>query len=117
MIPSLFIKALSKNRQKRCSISIFRHTNKGGNSIVKDRTHDDKALDWASEFDAIIQSGGFDIIVGNPPWGADLSAIREYLVVEFPQIARSQFYAFAIFLYQNLRDLLKPNGILSLSFL
>lgn len=105
---SLFLKIAKKDLQ-------FPHLGTHimcGNSIVKDSTIDHKAFGWTTKFASIFQSGGFDIIVGNPPWGADLATVREYLVTEFHQIARGQFDSFAIFLYQNLRDLLKEDGIL-----
>jgi hypothetical protein len=36
-------------------------------------------FDWHSEFSEIIRSGGFDAIIGNPPWGASLRNIeKEY---------------------------------------
>ncbi len=30
-------------------------------------------FDWNSEFPAIMKSGGFDAVIGNPPWGVDFS--------------------------------------------
>ena len=37
-------------------------------------------LHWEIEFAEVFEEqGGFDLVVGNPPWGADLSEIREYL--------------------------------------
>ena len=35
---------------------------------------------WEIEFAEVFEErGGFDLVVGNPPWGADLTEIREYL--------------------------------------
>ncbi|MBQ8677551.1 MAG: N-6 DNA methylase [Alphaproteobacteria bacterium] len=42
---------------------------KCGNSLVYDATIDAKhAFDWSKEFSEIMNSGGFDVIVGNPPY-------------------------------------------------
>lgn len=42
---------------------------KCGNSLVNDKTADpEKAFDWESEFSEVFQNGGFDIIIGNPPY-------------------------------------------------
>ena len=30
-------------------------------------------FDWNAEFSEIIRAGGFDAVIGNPPWGADFS--------------------------------------------
>jgi type I restriction-modification system DNA methylase subunit len=38
------------------------------------------AFDWQAEFPEITKAGGFDAVMGNPPWGADFSAKElEYL--------------------------------------
>lgn len=37
-------------------------------------------FDWDKEFSSIFKSGGFDIVIGNPPYGAELMDIeRDYL--------------------------------------
>ncbi len=33
-------------------------------------------FDWSSEFPSVMAKGGFDAVIGNPPWGADFS-VRE----------------------------------------
>lgn len=85
---------------------------KNGNSIVFNDKFAENAFKWSKEFPDIFQNGGFDIIIGNPPWGADFSNIKEYIITEYEPIASGQFDSFGIFLYQNLRDLLKPKGVL-----
>jgi hypothetical protein len=46
------------------------------------------AFDWQDSFPAIMKSGGFDCVIGNPPWGqkaAKFSVIeREYFKKKFP---------------------------------
>ena len=42
---------------------------KCGNSLIDDPiVAGDKAFDWNIEFAEIMTSGGFDVIVGNPPY-------------------------------------------------
>jgi type I restriction-modification system DNA methylase subunit len=42
---------------------------KCGNSLIDDPSiAGDKAFDWNTEFSNIMASGGFDVIVGNPPY-------------------------------------------------
>ncbi len=38
------------------------------NSLVNDKKVDTHAMVWEHEFPEIIKSGGFDIVIGNPPW-------------------------------------------------
>ena len=39
-----------------------------GNSVVADPTVDSRALDWAKVFPEVLDSGGFDVVVTNPPY-------------------------------------------------
>ena len=42
------------------------------------------AFDWEKEFQTIFKQGGFDAVIGNPPWGATFSEIElEYLKSSF----------------------------------
>lgn len=42
---------------------------KCGNSLVNDKTVDpDTAFNWETEFSEVFDNGGFDIIIGNPPY-------------------------------------------------
>jgi predicted type IV restriction endonuclease len=41
-------------------------------------------FDWQKEFSEIMEAGGFDAVIGNPPYGADLSEeMTNYLVRKF----------------------------------
>lgn len=45
-----------------------------GNSLVDDANiAGDKAFDWRNSFKKVFEEGGFDIILGNPPYGAKLN--------------------------------------------
>jgi len=42
---------------------------KCGNSLIDDpELAGDGAFDWNKEFEEVMKSGGFDVVVGNPPW-------------------------------------------------
>ena len=52
-------------------------------SLVPDDLVRVKAFDWPVQFPAIMNAGGFDAIIGNPPWGAlftesELEYLREH---------------------------------------
>ncbi len=61
------------------------HNLRVGNSIVADREIDARAFDWKAEFQEVFGagngSGGFDVVVGNPPYIRQewLSSIKPYL--------------------------------------
>jgi len=43
-------------------------------------------FDWEREFPEAMKAGGFDCVIGNPPWGADLEAEHSYLVGRYPSV-------------------------------
>jgi len=62
---SLWLKTAKKGRK---STNLSNHI-KCGNSLIDDpEIAGDKAFDWNKEFPQIMQSGGFDVVIGNPPY-------------------------------------------------
>ncbi|TFF94703.1 MAG: hypothetical protein EU543_00580 [Promethearchaeota archaeon] len=85
---------------------------KFGNALVDDPEYP-FYLNWNETFKSVMKQGGFDIIIGNPPWGANIKHYKSYLQKKYPTIAKGQFDSFSIFLYTSLKQLLKENGILA----
>lgn len=59
---------------------------KCGNSIVDDPTYaGNRAFNWNNEFSSILASGGFDVIIGNPPYVRQelIKDIKPYLEKEY----------------------------------
>ena len=66
---------------------------------------------WESEFAEVLEEhGGFDVVVGNPPWGADLSPIRDCLEGGAFQLARGQYDSYELFVELG-RRLLHDQGV------
>jgi len=62
-----------RTAQKERKLSNLNDNIKCGNSLVDDFTFNyRKAFDWKKEFADIMQNGGFDVVIGNPPY------IKEY---------------------------------------
>lgn len=59
---------LLKIAQKRHRLPLLRENIKCGNSLIDDPTISDKAFTWENEFKQIINDGGFDVVIGNPPY-------------------------------------------------
>jgi len=52
----------------------MRENIKCGNSLIDDRAiAGDRAFNWEAQFPDIVRSGGFDAVIGNPPYGAELT--------------------------------------------
>ena len=65
------LKNLNKNEKALPSL----HNNiKCGNSLIDDKNiAGEKAFKWEDEFQNIFLQGGFDVVIGNPPYGGTMS--------------------------------------------
>lgn len=63
-----------KTANKKDPLTALDDNIKCGNSLIDDvAVAGDKAFDWNKEFSDIMANGGFDVVVGNPPYGAKLN--------------------------------------------
>ena len=55
--------------QKGRKLSTLNNNIKCGNSLIDDESvAGDKAFNWQKEFPAVFANGGFDVVIGNPPY-------------------------------------------------
>ena len=85
---------------------------KCGNSIIDDENVvGDKAFNWEEEFSEIIENGGFDVIGGNPPWGAELSDNEEEYIKTNYNYPEYNINTYVVFLEKSF-EILNKNGFL-----
>lgn len=66
------------------------------------------AFDWDKEFKNIMEDGGFDAVIGNPPWGADFSDNElDYLRKMNQRIIIRMIDSYMYFIYQAIKLLNK----------
>ncbi|KAF0132243.1 MAG: type I restriction-modification system methyltransferase subunit [Bacteroidetes bacterium] len=66
---SLWLRTAQPNRK----LNDLNNNIKCGNSLIDDpAVAGDKAFNWHKEFPAVFAKGGFDVVIGNPPYGAKL---------------------------------------------
>ncbi|PIN85003.1 MAG: hypothetical protein COV47_04480 [Candidatus Diapherotrites archaeon CG11_big_fil_rev_8_21_14_0_20_37_9] len=111
---SLFLKIARKNKKL---IDLSQNI-KCGNSLIDDPSIDEKAFNWQKEFKEIFDNGGFDVIIGNPPYVSNWSLsesnreIVKFLDKQYSEITVGHWDVYIIFIYQALK-LLKKNGLQS----
>jgi hypothetical protein len=86
---------------------------KVGNSIVADPDVAARAFNWESEFAEIFADGGFDVVIGNPPYVRQelLSPIKPYLQQHYE--AYDGVADLYTYFYEKGLKLLSPGGVLS----
>ena len=66
---SLWLRTAQRGRK----LTDLNNNIKCGNSLIDDpEVAGNKAFNWQQEFPAVFKNGGFDVVIGNPPYGATL---------------------------------------------
>jgi type I restriction-modification system DNA methylase subunit len=93
---------------------------KDGNSLIDTDFYDTeidlgyekkiKPFSWQKAFPEVFKQGGFDAVVGNPPYGADFSQEqKKYILAKYPN-QNYQLDSYLIFMEKSVNDLLKLDG-------
>jgi type I restriction-modification system DNA methylase subunit len=83
---------------------------KCGNSLIADKNEHGRAFDWRAEFPEIFARGGFDIVLGNPPYVRmeTIKPFKPYLEKQYAVASdRADLYAY---FYEKGFELLRPGG-------
>lgn len=111
---SLWLRTAQPNRK----LNDLNNNIKCGNSLIDDpAVAGDKAFNWQNEFPQIFEKGGFDIIIGNPPY-LRVQGLRENLEKESIyfeshfESATGRFDIYVLFI-EKAFGLLNSKGILS----
>lgn len=95
---SLWLKTANRNEK----LTYLENNIKVGNSLIDDPAiAGDLAFDWHTEFAEIMDAGGFDVVVGNPPYGANFSAgEKQYFKERYSEIHVRTPESFNYFIYK-----------------
>ena len=105
---SLWIKTAARGKQ----LTSLDHTIREGNSVISDPAVHPKAFDWQAAFPEVFAQGGFDVVVGNPPY------IRQELLSPFKPWLEAHYEVFHgmadlyVYFYELGVRMLKPGGLL-----
>jgi type I restriction-modification system DNA methylase subunit len=105
-----------KTAQKGKKLTTLDNNIRCGNSLVDDPdVAGEKVFNWQDEFADVIKNGGFDVVVGNPPYVATKQIPkndRDYYWNRFAEILFSEMDLYEIFTYKMLREVVKDDGFL-----
>lgn len=108
---SLWLRTAQKGRK----LTSLNNNIKCGNSLIDDPTvTGDKAFNWQNEFPEVFEKGGFDVIIGNPPY-VDIKALDNDLVkalFEKYETTENRINLYSIFIEKGY-DIVKTYGFLS----
>ena len=103
-----------KTANKKDPLTALDNNIKCGNSLIDDVTvAGDKAFNWNKEFSEIMQNGGFDVVVGNPPY-VPTEYITTNQKIYYEKMYQSAFGRLNLYplFYEKAINLLKINGYL-----
>jgi len=104
-----------RTAQPRRKLNDLSSNVKCGNSLIDSKAiAGDKAFKWEQEFPEIFIKGGFDIIIGNPPWGAKMPAADlKYVKSKHQDIIVRMIDSFMFFMDKSI-DIINPNGVIGM---
>jgi type I restriction-modification system DNA methylase subunit len=107
---SLWLRTARKGRK----LNSLNNNLKCGNSLIDDiEVAGDKAFNWKLEFKEVFEKGGFDVVIGNPPY------VRQELLGDFKDYFSQKYKVFNFssdlfaYFYELAFNVLKQNGIFS----
>ena len=108
---SLWLRTAQKGRK----LSNLNNNIKCGNSLIDSKAvAGDKAFKWEKEFPEIFAKGGFDVVIGNPPWGAKIPKNQKEYVNDKYWCNKGEIETYVHFTQLGIDNLTKQNGILGL---
>lgn len=104
-----------KTANKRDMLTALDDNIKCGNSLIEDKSvAGERAFDWTRQFENIFEQGGFDVIIGNPPWGAKLdNDSKDYLKSHYKHSIEGKIDTYKYF-YEKSFQLVKPYSYISM---
>ena len=108
---SLWLKTANKNK----TLATLENNIKCGNSLIDDvEIAGELAFDWEKEFPQVFKNGGFDVVVGNPPY-VDIKSLNPIEVKYYFKrflTTENRVNLYSIFIEKGI-EILSKNGILS----
>ncbi|HEU5116352.1 MAG TPA: DNA methyltransferase [Isosphaeraceae bacterium] len=102
-----------KTAQRGKVLTSLDHSLRVGNSVIADPAVHPRAFDWQAAFPEVFEQGGFDVVVGNPPY------VRQEWISPYKPYFQSAFRTYHgtadlyVYFYELGMRVLRPGGRLS----
>jgi hypothetical protein len=102
-----------KTAQRGKPLTSLDHSVRVGNSVIAEPTVHPRAFDWHASFPEVFEQGGFDVVVGNPPY------VRQEWISPYKPYFQQNYEVYHgvadlyVYFYELGIRLLKPGGRLS----
>lgn len=93
----------------RCGNSLISGTEDELKRYFGNSWREKKSFNWEQEFEHIMAKGGFDIVIGNPPYGAEFDESDRAYIEDFYPSSKTNKNSAAVFIEKGL-SLTKENG-------
>ena len=100
-------------------LSALNQNIKCGNTLISDpAVAGEKAFDWQTEFPQVFERGGFDVVIGNPPYVNAIELKKSYSTEEYNYLKNNYTTAkgtvdLYIYFFEKGLAMLKSNGVLA----
>ncbi|MBL87687.1 MAG: restriction endonuclease subunit M [Winogradskyella sp.] len=106
---SLWLRTAQKGRK----LTSLNNNIKCGNSLIADPTFaGDKAFNWQNEFPEVFANGGFDVVIGNPPY------VQHRKIFEYSNYFKTTYSVYtgtsdlSVYFFEKGFEILKSNKLL-----
>jgi len=101
-----------RTAQPRRKLNDLSSNIKCGNSLIDSKTvAGDKAFHWETQFPQVFEKGGFDVVIGNPPYGAQITKIDQKYYLSKYETPSYKLDTYSIFI-EKAFSLVKFNGFI-----
>jgi tRNA1(Val) A37 N6-methylase TrmN6 len=99
-----------RTAQPRRKLNSLNNNIKCGNSLIDSKTvAGNKAFNWEEEFPSVFANGGFDVVVGNPPYGDYFNIDEKNFLLKKYKNSFSGTFDMYITFFDVALQILKPN--------
>lgn len=103
---SLWLRTAQRGRK----LTSLNRNIKCGNSLIDDyEVAGNKAFAWQREYPTIMEKGGFDVVIGNPPYGASFNSEEKEKISANYKTYKYRFESYIYFFEKGI-NLLKKEG-------